>query len=251
MLALLLACFVAGILTVASPCVLPLLPVIVGGSAVRSSPDGAVADRQWYRPIVISVALAASIVIFSLLLVATTALLGVPRFVWQLIAGGIVVALGVTLLFPKLWDAVMTATAIQRTANQALDREYRRGGLLGDILLGAALGPTFSSCSPTYALVLASVLPASFSAGVLYISVYAVGLAAALLLVGFLGAAFARRLGWLARPDGWFRRSIGALFVVVGLAVIFGLDHQLQALLLEQGWYEPMARFEEGLTGRQ
>ena len=250
-MALLLVCFVAGVLTVASPCVLPLLPVIVGGSAARSAPDGAIADRQWYRPIVIAGALTASIVLFSLLLVATTALLGVPRFVWQLIAGGIVVALGVTLLFPRLWDAVMAATGIQRRANQALDRSYRRGGLLGDILLGAALGPTFSSCSPTYALVMASVLPASFGAGVLYVSVYAVGLAATLLLVGFLGAAFARRLGWLSRPDGWFRRAIGVIFIVVGLAVILGLDHQLQALLIEQGWYEPMARFEESLTGRR
>jgi cytochrome c biogenesis protein CcdA len=249
--ALLLVCFVAGVLTVASPCVLPLLPVIVGGSVVRSSPDGEIANRQWYRPIVIAGALTASILLFSLLLIATTALLGVPRFVWQLIAGGIVVALGVTLLFPRLWDAVMTATGIQRRANLALDRSYRRGGLLGDILLGAALGPTFSSCSPTFALVMASVLPASFGAGVLYVTVYAVGLSATLLLVGFLGATFARRLGWLSRPDGWFRRAIGALFVVVGLAVILGLDHQAQAFLLEQGWYDPIARFEERLTGRQ
>jgi cytochrome c biogenesis protein CcdA len=249
--ALLLVCFVAGVLTVASPCVLPLLPVIVGGSVVRSSPDGAIADRQWYRPIVIAGALTASILLFSLLLIATTALLGVPRLVWQLIAGGIVVALGVTLLFPRLWDAVMTATGIQRRANLALDRSYRRGGLLGDILLGAALGPTFSSCSPTFALVMATVLPASFGAGVLYVTVYAVGLSATLLLVAFLGAAFARRLGWLSRPDGWFRRTIGALFIVVGLAVILGLDHQVQAFLLEQGWYDPMARFEESLTGRQ
>jgi cytochrome c biogenesis protein CcdA len=249
--ALLLVCFVAGVLTVASPCVLPLLPVIVGGSAVRSSPDSAIADRQWFRPIVIAVSLTASIVLFSLLLVATTALLGVPRIVWQLIAGGIVVGLGVTLLFPRLWDAAMAATGFQRRANQALDRSYRRGGLLGDVLLGAALGPTFSSCSPTFALVMASVLPASFGAGVLYVTVYAVGLSATLLLVGFLGAAFARRLGWLSRPAGWFRRTIGALFVVVGLAVILGLDHQVQAFLLEQGWYESIARFEESLTGRQ
>lgn len=250
-MALLLACFVAGVLTVASPCVLPLLPVIVGGSAVRSASDPAIADRQWYRPIIIAAALAASVVLFSLALIATTALLGVPRFVWQLIAGGIVVGLGVTLLFPRLWDAVMAATGIQRQANQALDRSYRRGGLPGDILLGAALGPTFSSCSPTYALVMASVLPASFGAGVGYVAVYAVGLAATLLLVGFLGASFARRLGWLSRPDGWFRRAIGVLFIIVGLAVILGLDHQLQALLLQQGWYEPFARFEESLTGRR
>lgn len=251
MTALLLVCFVAGVLTVASPCVLPLLPVIVGGSVARTNSDVAIAERQWYRPLVIAGSLAASVVLFSLLLIATTALLGVPRFVWQLIAGGIVVALGVTLLFPRLWDALMLATGIQRTANMALDRGYRRGGLAGDVLVGAALGPTFSSCSPTFALVMASVLPASFAEGTLLVAVYAVGLAATLMLVGFLGQAFARRLGWLSRPDGWFRRTIGVLFIVVGIAVIFGLDRLAQIAILDLGWYEPFARLEEALTGRR
>lgn len=250
MTALLLVCFVAGVLTVASPCVLPLLPVIVGASAARTHPDAAIADRQWYRPVVIAASLAASILLFSLLLIATTALLGVPRFVWQLVAGGIVVGLGVIMLFPRLWDALMLATGIQRRANAALDRGYRRGGLAGDVVVGAALGPTFSSCSPTYALVMASVLPASFAQGTALIAVYAIGLAATLMLVGFLGQVFARKLGWLSRPDGIFRRVIGVVFIVVGLAVITGLDRLAQIALLDQGWYEPFARFERVLTGR-
>ena len=49
--ALLLLSFVAGILTVAAPCVLPLLPVIVGGSIVRTDADTRVAERQWFRPV--------------------------------------------------------------------------------------------------------------------------------------------------------------------------------------------------------
>jgi len=77
--ALLLLSFVAGILTVAAPCVLPLLPVIVGGSIVRTDADTRVAERQWFRPVIIATSLAASVVIFTLLLKATTALLGVCR----------------------------------------------------------------------------------------------------------------------------------------------------------------------------
>lgn len=249
MSALLLLSFVAGILTVAAPCVLPLLPVIVGGSIVRTDADRTIAERQWFRPVVIAASLAVSVVIFTLLLKATTALLGVPQFVWQLIAGGILVIFGLTLLFPVLWERVMTLTGLQNRANAALDRSYRRGGIGGDILLGAALGPTFSSCSPTYALILATVLPVSFAEGVLYIVVYAFGLAIALLLVAFLGQAFARRLGWLSSPTGWFRRVVGILLIVVGLAVIFGLDKQFQAFVLEQGWYDPIEQFEQGITG--
>jgi len=246
---LLLLSFVAGILTVAAPCVLPLLPVIVGGSAVRADSDSGIAERQWFRPVVIASSLAASVVIFTLLLKATTALLGVPQFVWQLIAGGIVVIFGLTLVFPVLWERVMTMTGLQNRANAALDSSYRRGGVGGDILLGAALGPTFASCSPTYALILATVLPVSFAEGVLYIVVYALGLALALLLVAYLGSAFARKLGWLSSPSGWFRRLIGILFIVVGLVVILGLDKQFQTFVLDQGWYDPIKNFEEGLTG--
>lgn len=247
--ALLLLSFVAGILTVAAPCVLPLLPVIVGGTIARTDADARVAERQWFRPVVIATSLATSVVLFTLVLKATTALLGVPQFVWQLVAGGIVALFGVTLLFPRLWERAMAATGLQNRANAALDRSYRRGGLGGDILLGAALGPTFSSCSPTYALILATVLPASFAEGLAYIVVYAIGLAIALLLVALLGQAFARKLGWLSSPSGWFRRTVGILLVVVGLAVILGLDKQLQAFVLEQGWYDPIRQFEEGITG--
>jgi len=187
MLSLLLLSFVAGILTVAAPCVLPLLPVIVGGSIVRSDSEVVRPDRQWVRPVFIATSLAGSVILFTLLLKATTALLGVPQFVWQLFAGGIVLLFGLTMLFPSLWERVMTATGLQNRANRAMDCSYRRGGIGGDILLGAALGPTFSSCSPTYALILAAVLPVSFAEGVVYIVVYAIGLAVTLLMVGLLG----------------------------------------------------------------
>lgn len=246
---LLLLSFVAGVLTVAAPCVLPLLPVIVGGSIVRTDTDAAVAERQWYRPVIIAASLAVSVVVFTLLLKATTAFLGIPQFVWQVIAGGILVIFGLTLVFPRLWEHVMAATGLQNRANAALDRSHRRGGVGGDILLGAALGPTFSSCSPTYALILATVLPVSFAEGVLYIVAYAIGLAVTLLLVAYLGQAFARKLGWLSNPRGWLRRTVGILLIVVGLAVIFGLDKQFQAFWLEQGWYDPIEDFEESITG--
>ncbi|MEO8527667.1 MAG: cytochrome c biogenesis protein CcdA [Pseudolysinimonas sp.] len=249
MLALVVVSFVAGVLTVAAPCVLPLLPAIVGGSITRSAADSEVASRQWFRPIVIAASLAVSVVVFTLLLKATTSLLGVPQLIWQLIAGGILVIFGVVTLFPSLWERLMLATGIQNRANRALDQSYGRGGVLGDILLGAALGPTFSSCSPTYALIVAAILPVSFGEGLLYVVVYAVGLSVTLLLLAFLGSALARRLGLLNRPGGWFRRVLGILLIVVGVAVILGLDKVVQTWVLEQGWYDPIDSFERQLFG--
>ena len=230
----------AGVLTVAAPCVLPLLPVIVGGAIVRGGDE----RRARWRPYVVAASLAVSVVAFTLLLKATTALLGVPPQVWQAISGGIVVLLGIDLLFPSLWDRLSTTLGLQARSGAMLDRSVSRQSTTGDILTGAALGPVFSSCSPTYALIVAAVLPVSFAEGVLYVGAYAVGLAGMLLLIALLGRGLLRRLGWLANPGGWFRRTIGAIFVLIGIAVIARFDKQLQTWILDAGLYDPIAGLE-------
>ncbi|GAA1779611.1 cytochrome c biogenesis CcdA family protein [Agromyces lapidis] len=242
MTASLLLSFAAGVLTVAAPCVLPLVPVVAGGAIVR---DGGELRRARWRPYVVAASLAVSVVLFTLLLKATTALLGVPPQVWQLVSGGIVVLLGLDLLFPAVWDRISSALRLSARSGAVLDRSISRQGFTGDVLTGAALGPVFSSCSPTYALIVAAVLPVSFGEGLLYVIAYAAGLAGMLLLVALVGRALVRRLGWLADPRGWFRRTIGALFVLVGIAVIVGFDKQLQTWILDAGLYDPIARLEE------
>ena len=227
-------------LTVAAPCVLPLLPVVVGGSLAAGD-----SGRARWRPYVIAASLAVSVIVFTLILKASTALLGIPPEVWQIISGGIVALLGVNLLIPGLWDRMSAALGMQSRSGTALDRSMARQSLTGDILTGAALGPVFSSCSPTYALIVAAVLPVSFGEGFGYVVAYAVALAGTLLLIALLGRRLIARLGWLADPDGWFRRTVGVLFIVVGLAIVFGLDKRVQTLVLDAGWYDPISRFEE------
>jgi cytochrome c-type biogenesis protein len=229
----------AGVLTVAAPCVLPLLPVVVGGAIVQGGDE----RRARWRPYVIAASLAMSVVVFTLLLKATTALLGVPPQVWQLVSGGIIILLGIDLLVPAVWDRLSTALGLQARSGEFLDRSVSRQSVTGDILTGAALGPVFSSCSPTYALIVAAVLPVSFAEGVVYVAAYAIGLAAMLLLIALLGRGLVRRLGWLANPGGWFRR------VLVGIAVITGFDKQLQTWILDAGLYDPIAGLEELIGG--
>ncbi|MEN9621153.1 MAG: hypothetical protein RL499_1346 [Actinomycetota bacterium] len=242
---LILVSLLAGVLTVAAPCVLPLLPVIVGGSIVA---DGESRRARW-RPFVIAASLAVSVVVFTLLLKATTILLGIPTQVWQVISGLIVVLLGINLLFPSLWERVSTTLRLGDRSNRALDASVQRQSVGGDILTGAALGPVFSSCSPTYALIVATVLPVSFAEGLLYVTLYAIGLAIPLLLIALAGRSAARRLGWLADPHGWFRRTMGVVFVIVGVIVIIGADKALQTLILDLGWYDPIADLEGVLQG--
>lgn len=233
----------AGVLTVAAPCVLPLLPVVIGGSIARGGGE----PRARWRPFIIAGSLAVSVIVFTLLLKATTALLGVPPQVWQIVSGGILILLGIDMVFPVLWDRLSTRLRLQARSGAMLDRSISRQSVAGDILTGAALGPVFSSCSPTYALIVAAVLPVSFTEGLLYIVAYAVGLAGMLLLIALLGRRLVRWLGWLSNPDGWLRKTIGMIFVLVGIAVIAGLDKQLQTWMLDAGLYDPIARLEEFL----
>lgn len=240
MIELIIISFVAGIFTVAAPCILPLLPVIVGGSVLNGS-----SSKSLKHPLIIVLSLTLSVIIFTLLLKASTLLLGVPVAVWSVISGGIVLLFGLSFLYPKLWERVTLASGLQLKTNAWLGRSQQAKGVRRDVLLGAALGPVFNSCSPTYALIVAAVLPVSFATGLTYLLAYALGIAAILLLISAFGRSLTEKLGWLANPESSFKKIIGILFIAVGLFVIFGLDKTVQTFVLENGWYDPVKTLEE------
>lgn len=238
---LLILSFFAGVLTVAAPCILPLLPVIVGGSVAQKNDTY---KNPWLKPIIITASLAVSVILFTLVLKATTALLGVPQSVWSTISGIIVLLFGLNLLFPIAWEKAMVASGLYDKSNQFMGFSSTKTGKTKDIVLGASLGPVFNSCSPTYALVVAAILPQSFLQGLTYLLAYALGLSAVLLLIAFAGQSVVSKMRWLSNPGGWFRKVIGLLFIIVGLSVMFGYDKQFQAYVLEEGWYDPVRNFE-------
>lgn len=234
MTALLVVSFVAGVLTVLAPCILPLLPVIIGGTA---------AERDSRKPFIITGSLIAAIFVFTLLLKAGTALLDVPLMVWQSISGGLLILFGVISLFPQLWEKAGARLNIR--SNRLLASASRKKGIGRDILMGAALGPVFSSCSPTYALIVASILPASPGTGLLYLLAYCVGLGAVLLLIAIAGQRLSSKLGWASNPNGWLKRILGIMFIGVGVSVLFGLDKILQTAILDSGLYDPIEKLEQ------
>ncbi len=238
---LLILSFVAGILTVLAPCILPLLPVVIGGSIARNE------KNSWYRPLIIAGSLVVSVILFTLLLKASTSLLGVPTTFWQVFSGGVIFLLGINFLFPSLWKKLPIVAKFNIGSNTLFSKSFAKKGVGGDVLTGFALGPVFSSCSPTYALIVASVLPASFFQGLLYLLAYSVGLAGTLLIIAYAGQAAARKLGWLSNPSGLFSRVIGVLFVLVGIFVLFGFDKKVQTYVLDQGWYDPISKFEQSI----
>ncbi len=238
---LLLAAFVAGLLTALAPCVLPLLPVIVGGSVAGN-------DRR--RPYLIVGALTLSVLVFTLALKATTALLGVPAAVWTSLSGGILIALGLLTIWPHTYERFMARTGWSSSSARLLDATGQRRGWLGPVLTGAALGPVFASCSPTFALILVTILPVSFGTGLVYLLVYCAGLGLFLLALALIGRRLIRRLGWAVNPTGWFKRGLGVLFVIIGLAVITGTDKTVENWLLSHQILDTTKVEQQLLPGR-
>lgn len=115
---------------------------------------------------------------------------------------------------------------------------YQKKSFWGDALIGAALGPVFSSCSPTYFVILASVLPASFALGTLYLLAYTAGLALILLFIALVGQRAADRLTGLADSRGWFKRGIGVLFIVLGLLIASGYEKKIEVAILDSGYFD-------------
>lgn len=229
--------FVAGALTVLAPCILPLLPIVVGGSLTE--------NKRWYKPLVVTGSLAVSVILFTLLLKLSTAWLGVPPQMWQVLSGLVIILLGISLTWPKVWEPL--GAKLNLKSGALLGRAGKQKGVWGDILTGAALGPVFSSCSPTYAFIVAGVLPVSFGVGFVYLLAYALGLAGVLLFVALIGQQLIAKLQWASNPNGWFKRGIGVVFIIIGVFIATGLDHALQTFLVSQGWYDVLAKFEQTL----
>ncbi|MDD5318876.1 MAG: cytochrome c biogenesis protein DipZ [Candidatus Pacebacteria bacterium] len=227
---LLLLSFVAGILTILAPCTLPLLPVIIGSSI------GGKANGK--KALIIAISLGVSIITFTFILKVSTLFINVPEVFWQIISGAIILIFGLISLFPDLWERLPLISKLNRSSNKLIAVGYKKENFWGNIIIGASLGPVFSSCSPTYFVVLATVLPQSLLLGLVDLMAYAVGLAGMLLLVSFLGQKLVVRLGGLSDTHGRFRRTLGVIFIILGIMIMFGTDKIIETDLLSSGLFD-------------
>jgi hypothetical protein len=77
------------------------------------------------------------------------------------------------------------------------------------------------------------VLPASFAEGILLLVAYVIGRCGTRLVIALLGQRVIGKARWIANPEGNFKRVLGIIFVLVGIAIILGLDKDLQFWILE------------------
>src|SRR3989344_4602964 len=206
---------IAGLLTVLTPCVLPILPIVLGSSVV----DGKTTSRK--RTYVVIGSLIASVFIFTFLLRVSTTLIMVPPAFWTYLSGVIIFVFGLSLILPDLWSKVSGKLFVR--SNDLLNQSYQnRNKWWGDMALGAALGPIFTTCSPTFFVILASVLPARLAEGIVYLVAYCIGLSVALLLIAFIGQKLLLKISALSDPKSNFKKVLGWIFVVLAVLIATG-----------------------------
>ena len=210
---LLLVGFVAGIITAVSPCVLPVLPIVLAG--------GAAGGRR--RPYAIIAGLVVSFTVFTLTATALLSALGLPQDTLRDAAIALLFVLAASLLVPRIGLLIEAPFA-------RLSRWRVGGELGGGFLLGASLGLVFVPCAgPVLATV--TLLAVQHRIGFYAVALtlfYALGAGLVFLLVAIGGQRVAKRLRAGRR---WFRPALGVVMAAAALAIVFNLDQTLQTSL--------------------
>ena len=235
---ILIASLIAGMLTILAPCVVSVIPILLA----RTTND---ATRR--SPLLVITGLSVSILVFSVLLKSTTLLFDVPSTAWSVISGVIIVIFGIAMTFPKSWEWVMLKTRFVFFAQKNMGKASTKKGPWGDLLIGASLGPVFSACSPTYALIVANILPADPLLGLAYLIAFIVGLALMLGAIALFGQSLVKRLGWGINPSGVFRKVLGGILLIIGFMIMLGIDKDILAIFVQSGWYDFQINLENGL----
>lgn len=216
----------AGLLSTLSPCVLPLLPIVLGT---------AVAQHR-FGPVALAAGLALSFVTIGLFVATIGFSIGLDGGVFRLAAAIVLMLIGLVLVLPRLQAQV--ALAAGPVGNWAEQRfgGISGSGLSGQFAVGLLLGAVWAPCvGPT--LGAASVLAAqgeNLGQVALTMSVFGIGAALPLLMLGF--ASRAAMLRWRGRMMSAGRGSkivMGAVLIATGLLIATGFDKSVEAYLVE------------------
>jgi cytochrome c biogenesis protein CcdA len=217
--------FIAGVLSSLSPCVLPILPLVLGA---------AVTEHKW-GPVALAAGLALSFTIVGLFVAMIGFSIGLDAGVFRNIAAVILIGFGVVMLVPRLQERFAVAASGVSTWASDGTVGYAAHGLTGQLLLGVLLGTVWSPCvGPT--LGAASILAAQgrdLISVVLTMLAFGTGAALPLLLLGLVSREAVA--GWRNRLLGAGERGKSTLGVVAGFAglvILTGFDKPLETLLV-------------------
>ncbi|GJE16117.1 cytochrome c biogenesis CcdA family protein [Methylobacterium marchantiae] len=217
--------FLAGLLTILSPCVLPLLPIVLGAAA----------SEHRYGPAALAAGLAFSFVTLGLFVATIGFGLGLDGEVFRPVAAIMLVAVGIVLILP---DLQLRLAAAGGPVSDWTERRFgglATTGLAGQFAVGLLLGAVWSPCvGPT--LGAASLLAAQgkdLAQVSLTMLVFGLGAALPLLILGMLSrqVLMAWRTRMMQAGKG-LKAALGILLVVTGLVILTGSDKRLETALV-------------------
>lgn len=231
MLTVLLA-FVAGVITILSPCVLPLLPIILAGAAGSGSA----------RPLGIASGFIGAFTIATLGLATAVSTLGLSPDIQRQVSVVVLFALGLLMLVPQLqlhFESIPShwVPAMSGSSN----------GFFGGLGLGAGLGLAWTPCvGPIMASVMTLAMSQQIDGSVVLITLaFAVGTALPLTAITIGGRRTVARLHWFQVHGRSVQRVFGAAVMATAVCIWLGVDRSLQAALIDwlPDWDQALTRW--------
>jgi cytochrome c-type biogenesis protein len=226
MLATLGLAYLAGVLSTLSPCVLPLLPLVIGAAAATHR----------LGPLALALGLASAFVVVGLFVATIGFSIGLDADVFRMVAAALMIALGAVLIVPVLGSRLaLAAGPVSRWASQRLTG-FSAAGLPGQFGVGVLLGVAWSPCvGPTLgaASLLASQakdLPRVAATMLLF----GLGASSPLLAAGILSAEVMSKARRHAVSAGrGLKAALGIVFMLIGAAIVTGADKAIETALVE------------------
>jgi cytochrome c-type biogenesis protein len=221
----LLFALVAGILTIAAPCTLPILPALLGAS---------VGDTSKTRPFFIVLGFVTSFTVAAIAFSTITRILGIEPDRLRTIAVVFLLVFGSLMLWPRPFEWLGTrASGLLNRVDR--DRVRAQGSNVGGFVLGTTLGLVWAPCAGP---VLASILTVIATAphiewAALLLVFYAVGAAVPMLAIAYGGQFVTTRVRRLARVSDRLQQGFGVLVIVFAVAMYLQYDVLITVWLSE------------------
>lgn len=218
----LLFAILAGVLTIAAPCTLPMLPILLGASIGRSSQ---------LRPAMIALGFVVSFSAVALLLGALTRLFDFDPNVLREAAAILLLGFGLLMLWPAPFEWL--SIRLNGWLNLGAAGGVHHEGALGGLVLGTTLGLVWTPCAgPVLGSILTLVATSKNLAwaGTLLVA-YAIGAAIPMLAIAYGGQAATTRVRSLARISPRLQQGFGVIVIAFALAAYFQYDTLIVAWL--------------------
>jgi cytochrome c-type biogenesis protein len=216
--------YAAGALSTLSPCVLPLLPIILFGAL----------EQHAWGPVALAAGLSASFASVGIFLASLGFSIGLDPTAFRLAVAALMLIIGIVLLVPALQSRFALAAAPVAMGGQALIDRLRPFGIGGQFALGTLLGAIWSPCAgPTLGAAI-GLAAQSETAGraAIVMATFSLGAATPILALAYGSRqAIVARRDLLARTSRIAKPIMGAALVSVGAFVLTGFDKVVEASL--------------------